>query len=110
MNSENILINLILYGLLGLIGQGIRVIVGLKKLREESFPKDGLNAKVMYENQFDGRQLWLSLFIGFVSGCLASFVRDDAPVNKDVQLAIIAAGYAGADFIEGIFKKILPGK
>lgn len=110
MNNERVLINLILCGLLGLIGQGIRVVVGLKKLQEESVEKDAQNPKGIFEGQFDARQLWLSLFIGFVAGCLASLARDDDAVTKDVQLAIIAAGYAGTDFIEGVFKKFFPGK
>jgi len=108
MDSESTLINLTLYGLLGLIGQGIRVIIGLKKLREESVAEDGQNAKARFEDLFDVRQLLLSLFIGFVAGCLASLARDDEKITKEVQLAIIAAGYAGTDFIEGVFKKILP--
>lgn len=112
MDSERILINLILCGLLGLIGQGIRVIVGLKKLREEAetVATDEQNVKTVYNRQFDVRQLWLSLFIGFVAGCLASLAREEDKFGKDVQLAIIAAGYAGTDFIEGVSKKLFPGK
>lgn len=109
-DSAEILHKLLLCGLLGLIGQGIRVIVGLKKLREESEVKatDNQNAKAVYDHQFDVKQLWLSLFIGFVAGCLVSFTREDKDMSNDVQLAIIAAGYAGTDFIEGVLKKILP--
>lgn len=109
-DSAEILVNLLLYGLLGLIGQGIRVIVGLKKLREESDVKATApqNAKALFDRQFDGKQLGLSLFIGFVAGCLVSLTRDDKAMDSDVRLAIIAAGYAGTDFIEGVLKKILP--
>nr|WP_293838914.1 hypothetical protein [uncultured Arsenicibacter sp.] len=65
----------------------------------------------MFNRQFDAKQLWLSLFISFVAGCLASFTRDEKEeMTNDVQLAIIAAGYAGTEFIEGILKKVLPGK
>ena len=117
MNTEQVLVNLLLCGLLGLIGQGIRVIVGLKKLREEAtaqtaqaLPVASPHAtKAIYDDLFDGRKLWLSLFIGFIAGCLASFARTDPEFTREVQLAIIAAGYSGTDFIEGIFKKLLPG-
>ena len=117
MNTEQTLLNLLLCGLLGLIGQGIRVIVGLKKLREEAAqltagepPETGIpTTKAVYDDLFDSRKLWLSLFIGFIAGCLASLARTDPEFTKDVQLAIIAAGYSGTDFIEGVFKKLLPG-
>lgn len=113
MANERILINLILCGLLGLIGQGIRVVIGLKKLKEEATAEaagtNTASAKNIYNNQFDSRQLWLSLLIGFIAGCLASFGHDDnADFSREAQLAIVAAGYAGTDFIEGLFKKILP--
>lgn len=117
MNTEQTLINLLLCGLLGLIGQGIRVIIGLKKLREEAVEKTAAAlpvatpqaTKAVYDDLFDSRKLWLSLFIGFIAGCLASLARTDPEFTKDVQLAIIAAGYSGTDFIEGVFKKLLPG-
>ncbi|MGA0558745.1 hypothetical protein ACO2Q8_18955 [Larkinella sp. VNQ87] len=112
-SAECILINLLLSGLLGLIGQGIRVIVGLKKLREEATAEASTStadAKTAFDNHFDVRQLWLSLFIGFVAGCLANLGRPDGEFTKEVQLAIIAAGYAGTDFIEGVLTKVLPKK
>jgi hypothetical protein len=115
--------NLLLYGLLGLIGQSIRVIIGLSKLKQEADARSQESKvkaandsnvapktpQAIYNGLFDGSQLGLSLLIGFVAGCLASFTRDEnAPINREVQLAIIAAGYAGTDFIEGAFKKVLP--
>lgn len=111
MPTERILLHLILCGLLGLIGQGIRVVVGLKKLKEEASTQatDTASAKSIFNGQFDARQLWLSLLIGFITGCLASFGHDDdADFSREARLAIVAAGYAGTDFIEGFFKKILP--
>lgn len=125
--NESILISLLLAGLLGLIGQSIRVIVGLKKLREEAAAEaqekavdgapDGVSpskaqAKAAYNELFDARKLWLSLFIGFIAGCLAGLAGDyasGATFSREAQLAIVAAGYAGTDFIEGVFKKLLPG-
>ncbi len=108
MNNETILINLILSGLLGLIGQGIRVVVGINKLQEESSTGNSENAKAVFNSKFDVKQLLLSLFIGFMAGCLAGLIRDDTEITKEVQMAIIAAGYAGTDFVEGILKKFLP--
>lgn len=109
MTSESLLINLLLSGLLGLIGQGIRVIIGLKKLQDEASTKDSQDTKTVFNQLFDSRQIWISLLIGFIAGCLANLSRkEDAPIDREVELAIIAAGYAGTDFIEGVFKKILP--
>lgn len=133
MTNYDVLINLTLGGLLGVVGQGIRVIIGLKKLQEEAktvadaipppvavvppgaSPSLPISSKAVYNQLFDSRKLWLSLFIGFIAGCLASLVQnegdktDNAAFSNEVVLGIIAAGYAGTDFIEGIFKKLFPG-
>ena len=118
--NQTILIELLLCGLLGLVGQGIRVIVGLKKLYEEA--ETAAAAKVattettltpaatneVFNQNFDVRQIWLSLFIGFIAGCLASVVVEDLS-STEARLGVIASGYAGTDFIEGVLKKLLPG-
>lgn len=109
MNTD-VLIDLTVCGLLGLVGQGIRVIIGLKKLQEEAESEAGSapQTKMVYDQKFDARQLWLSLLIGFIAGCLANLVREEGEIGKEVQAAMIAAGYAGTDFIEGVLKKVLP--
>ena len=126
MKPEELLTYLLLYGLLGLIGQGIRVIIGLKKLNEDAKDTVAVQTammpptttdlkqaeKVAFDDKFDVRKLWLSLFIGFVAGCLVciSSGKDvTTPNGPEAILAVLAAGYAGTDFIEGIFKKLLPG-
>jgi hypothetical protein len=110
MENQQLLINLLFGGVLGMIGQGIRVIIGLKKLNDEAAAQaagnDVKTAKEFIKEEFDAKKIWISLFIGFLAGCLASFTRD-APFDKDVQMAIIVAGYSGADFIEGIFRKYI---
>lgn len=122
-DHEFLLTKLLVGGLLGLVGQGIRVIVGLKKLHEEAeaaataaAPPVGTTAAVpapaatraVFNQKFDVRQIWLSLFIGFIAGCLAGVATEDL-IPPKAQLGVIAAGYAGTDFIEGILKKLLPG-
>lgn len=110
MENQQLLINLLFGGILGVIGQGIRVIIGLKKLNDEAATQaaaDGVkSAKEFVKEEFDAKKIWISLFIGFLAGCLASFTQE-APFNKDVQMAIVVAGYSGADFIEGIFRKYI---
>jgi len=92
-------------GLLGTLGQGIRIAVGLKKLNEENTARS-LSDKG--EKPFSASRLLISVFIGFVAGALAMLIKyasTDKPEtnNTEIVIMIIAAGYAGVDFIEGIF-------
>ncbi len=109
MNTTTLLANLWLGGLLGLVGQSIRVIVGLKKTYDTS-----LQTTQQFSDVFDGRQLVISLLIGFVAGVVGilTIIDDNGNLTKavkEVALQLIAIGYAGTDFIEGFIKKYLPG-
>jgi hypothetical protein len=98
---------LILGGILGMIGQGLRVIVGLKKLYDSLEIVDGRPSK------FDSRRLWLSLLIGFVAGAFGMILKIDYSavstmiMNKEFMISIVAIGYMGVDFIEGVMKTYL---
>lgn len=87
-------------GLLGVLGQGIRMIIGLKKISDlnQSIPTKGFT-------QINIARLLLSLFIGFVAGALYLLMNSDSDTvfNKSYIFSIVAAGYSGADFIEGLF-------
>lgn len=89
---------ILLGSVLGMIGQGIRVFVGLKKAQDQ---KDSA--------WFDSKQLVTSIIIAFVIGGVAgaigifNYLTEYGPRNltlKDIEL-IILAGYAGTDLIEG---------
>jgi hypothetical protein len=95
MNAYEILANLILGIILGVLGQGIRVVVGLKKLSEESNSTD---------KNFDIKRLVLSLGIGGVAGGLSAIILLEQKLDKELLLTIMASGYAGTDFIEGVLK------
>ena len=99
----NTLIIIVLGAILGAVGQGVRVIVGLKKVYDEAV-KNNIAANSLLEY----RQLALSLVIGFavgaIAGVLAAVNSVDAQFSKSVIIAFIAAGYAGTDFIEGFMK------
>lgn len=101
------ILTLILGGLLGMIGQGIRVVVGLKKLN-----KTALDEQKPFKELFNGTELGLSLLIGFIAGSLAiiAMTWGNAAVkpNKELFTTILGAGYAGTDFIEGFISKYLP--
>jgi hypothetical protein len=93
--------NISLGCLLGALGQTARMIVGLKKTNDEAKAR-----QTSFSDQFDVSQLMVSLIIGAVAGALASMILFDKmeSVNREVILALFAAGYAGADFIEGFMR------
>ncbi|NOT09670.1 MAG: hypothetical protein HOP28_15870 [Gemmatimonadales bacterium] len=95
-------------GMLGAIGQAIRVIVGLKKLNDQS-DASGKSFKELIVPSV----MVTSLLIGFVAGTLAAISLGlvlGADYDKKTVLALIAAGYSGADFIEGIISSYLPSR
>ena len=103
---------ILLGGILGLVGQGIRVIVGIKKANDKAAEE-----KIAIKDVFDSQLLLYSLLSGFVAGALAAItLNENGALAEDKRnemlqgliLPVIAAGYAGTDFIEGFVKKHLP--
>jgi hypothetical protein len=99
------LLAIILIGaILGGVGQGIRVIVGIKKVNDEALKK-----KLAVKELLEYKQILLSLVIGFaigaVAGVLAAVSAPNIHLTKTVIFAFLGAGYAGTDFIEGFIKK-----
>lgn len=93
--------------LLGALGQGIRAIVGLKKMSDGT---SGSGKSV--GDVIDGGRLLTSLLIGAIAGALAAIglVGVDGSsghviVTAAQVSALIGAGYAGADFIEGFMNR-----
>ncbi len=113
MSTQEIFYQVALAGLLGIAGQLLRVIAGLTKLGQEAGARG-----VDFWQLFVPAKLVVSILVGFVAGILAwvvadkamavDFLKGDAETVKKAVLAIIAAGYAGTDFIEGIMGKLLP--
>jgi hypothetical protein len=106
MDATEWVLTLILGGILGMIGQGIRVVAGLKKIHDQALAQ-GKDFNAL----FQGSSLGLSLLIGFIAGALAIIAVVDYPPtanpSKQLIISIIGAGYAGTDFIEGFIKKNL---
>jgi hypothetical protein len=104
MTTTEIINVIIAGGLLGTLGQGIRMAIGLKKLSDVNSVK-GLLAN----EQINGTRILISLFIGFVAGSLFLLVKGTGSLSeKDFIFSVIATGYSGADFIEGLFRTYLP--
>ncbi len=89
--------------IIGAAGQVGRMIVGIKKEMDAA----KANGK-KWEEWFDTKQLIVSLFLGAVAGVLYAAARLGVVIDKAFLLGGIAAGYAGADFIEGFMTKSLP--
>ena len=108
MGATDWVLTLILGGILGMLGQGIRVVIGLKKTNDLA-AQEGKK----FSDLFQGNTLGISLLIGFIAGALAMIgVTGSMEVknpSKELIVTILGAGYAGTDFIEGFIKKSLPG-
>jgi putative chitinase len=106
--SGNILVGLLLCGLMGLIGQGIRAVAGLKNAAS-------VDASPNQASVFSAAYLGVSLMIGFIAGVAAGLAMFDkifgpnATITVELLLGLVAAGYAGADFIETTASKLIPG-
>jgi len=107
--EQTLLYGLMLAILLGVFGQCLRAVIGLKKQAEEAAAE-----KKALKDVFSLSTLGISLFIGAVAG-VAGYLglefasADGADFAKGSTITgILAAGYAGTDFIEGFLKKYLP--
>jgi hypothetical protein len=114
MTITEIINSVLAGGLLGALGQGVRTAVGLKKFNEDNSAKVAENKP---QEDFSISRMVISLFIGFVAGALGMLVKGSSLAKDDNYstesiITIIAIGYSGADFIEGVFntyiKKITP--
>jgi len=108
--AASVLALLLLYGLMGLVGQAARAAVGLKTMTNSAATSPG------QQTEFNAAYLLISLMIGFVAGVLAGFAMSLPPVivegaiNVKILLGIAAAGYAGTDFIENSLSIFIPNK
>lgn len=105
MTITDIINNVLAGGLLGMLGQGIRIAVGLKKLNDSN------NVQLAQGNaqeNFSTSRMFISIFIGFAAGAIGMLIKGASLAkdgNFDTQsiVTIMAIGYSGADFIEGVF-------
>jgi predicted chitinase len=108
MDSFGVLTTIILCGFMGALGQGVRAAVGLKSAATLAAQHPS------QQTEFDAAYFTLSLMIGFTAGILAGFLigldkfAKIDPNDPKLLLAIVAAGYAGTDFIENAFTNLVP--
>jgi hypothetical protein len=101
INPDQMLTMILLASILGMAGQVVRFIAGLRKSASGS-------TKAISE-VIDNKQMLLglliSLIVGGVAGVLASINMTGKPLDNSVIIAFLAAGYAGTDLIEGFIMK-----
>ena len=115
MEMQELFFGLMVGAFLGAFGQGFRVSAGIKKQWDDADSKgnDGDSKRAAFKASFDSTRFWLSIFIGAIAGVVA-FITMKYGVNSTTLtsgeglFSMLAAGYAGADFVEGILKKHLP--
>ena len=94
----DVILALLLCGILGVLGQGVRAIVGLKNAGSLNSTTPGEQAV------FSLAYLALSLMIGFIAGVLAGIALNLEtiitvdPSNWKLLVGIAGSGYIGADF------------
>ena len=105
----DVILALLLCGFLGVLGQGVRAIVGLKNAGSLNSTTPGEQAV------FSLAYLALSLMIGFIAGVLAGIALNLEtiitvdPSNWKLLVGIAGSGYIGADFIENAMSVVIPG-
>jgi predicted chitinase len=108
VDSSSVLVTLLLCGLMGLLGQGVRAALGLKK------SLGAPQGQATQQATFNAAYFGLSLMIGFVAGVLAGLVIGLQKLLKidltdmKLLLGIVVSGYAGADFIENSLSIVIP--
>lgn len=105
-SAKELLYLILLGAILGMAGQVIRFIAGLKKSTRDS-PGDGTTRSLT--SGLDSKQMLLGLLIalivGSMAGVLASINLAGKPIDNSIIVAFLAAGYAGTDLIEGFIIK-----
>jgi hypothetical protein len=105
--TGQVLLALLLGGLMGMIGQGIRAVAGLKKMNEDAQSQGATS-----QDLFSASRLVISLIIGFIAGVIAASTMLTKlialePNDISILFGIAAAGYAGTDFIEAMAPTIV---
>ena len=80
----------------GIFGQLLRSMIGIYKVYQD-------NNKTL-RSDFDFQRFLISLAIGALIGAFTSLIYN-SPLSKTDVISILAASYAGTDWIEGFLTK-----
>jgi len=108
MNHYELITNIVCGGVLGMLGQGLRAVAGLKKANDAASATGQ-----SFSDVFEPRKLAVSMFIGFLAGAFAllgaSMSNAAYKLDNSSIMTVLAAGYAGTDFLDAFISKALPG-
>ena len=90
---------------LGVIGQLIRVVVGIKKLYDQAI-RDNVEFYELFKKDRFFFSIGIAIVIGAVAGGLGIIQYTGQGITREIILTLIAGGYAGTDFIEGLLTQI----
>ncbi|MBX3519607.1 MAG: hypothetical protein KF835_06255 [Xanthobacteraceae bacterium] len=107
MTAAEWLYYILLGGVMGVLGQGIRATVGLKKVNEQADLE-----KLNFSNVFELPLFLTSIALGFTAGAAAALASYAPGMTIDIKflMALAVAGYTGSDFIESFVKSHLPAR
>ena len=102
MSATGWLLVLMLGAVAGAVGQLVRTIAGLASANRAA-------AAGQAPEPFEPARLVVSMLVGAAAGAVAALVMSNKLMGKeihvDVIVGLVASGYAGADFIEGVAGK-----
>jgi hypothetical protein len=99
MPVSDVLRLLLLSGLMGMLGQGARTIVGLKKLSDLS------NTAPSRADEFTAARIFIGLMIGFIAGVIGGLTPkawDAHAIGGDIIFYLASIGYIGVDGVQRI--------
>ena len=96
--------------IVGALGQSVRIVVGLNKRHAAGAAAGSIGRRL------NPARLYISILIGALAGAVAALVvcelarEPSAAMVFTIEevLGLAAAGYAGADFIEGVMARFAP--
>jgi hypothetical protein len=99
MAAGDVLGALMIGGVMGLVGQGARAALGLKKMNDLAIDQD-----LGWNDVFVASRLIVSLIIGFLAGVIAAVTLGVENISTaftpDMLTKLAAAGYIGTDAVE----------
>jgi putative chitinase len=109
MTIGNALLALIAAGLLGMVGQGVRAVAGIKKMGDDAQLR-GVSPSALFSPGW----FMVSLVIGFIAGIIAGLSLGlskllKTPDDFQLLLGIAAAGYTGTDIVEAFASRFSTG-
>ncbi len=89
---------------LGVIGQLIRVGVGIKKKYDEA-ERQGKDFNELFKKDRLFISLGIAIIVGSIAGALGIIEYANEDITREMLVTVITLGYAGTDFIEGFLEK-----